>query len=527
MNPTAPTPDPLPPGPDMPVRTAVHLRGQPFTLRRCLMLCLPALLIGTFLRMAFLVSIPEGFYGADSSSYFQPTVDLWTRGRISFNEKRRWLYEIVLVPLPALPISPARTIPIFQHLVGLATIFGIGWVAGQMTRLRELWVPAVTILAAIWPKMLWTEHEVIAESLLLGAFVLTAALGSPPGALTNRRRLFWFLVAAAMIVALKPHGRGLWLGSILAAALITRNPLQWDRKCWGAIAGGVVLLLTSGSTRQGNWLMLNSTLPLVNLDAPKWKEYREAIKPVVLKTRAELDQYAWTQGEYKKPLSSSDPAKIGPVWAELVDKPEFSKVCGDLAKGGILEHPLTFTQLMFTKIGISFATGAQAHRFAPQAYWEKQGGINQENWQRSRNDARVFYRMNQAETEQLAAGRGKRTSWLRPLAEFIQSRFVFLYDNEDPITKKHGLSPGWMGVLALFGLLVCLTPRRFASTSVLWLPTLLCLVTVFAIGDRHAQYVQPLEWVLMVWMAIGLDAVIMATCSLFRLAGKLRGPTPA
>jgi len=280
-------------------------------------------------------------------------------------------------------------------------------------------------------------------------------------------------------------------------------------------------MLTSGSRQQGNWLMLNSTLPLVNLDAPKWKEYREALKPVVLKTRAELDQYAWTQGEYKKPISSRDPAKVGPVWAELTTKPEFSKVCGDLAKGGILEHPVTFTQLMFTKIGISFATGAHAHRFAPEAYWEKQGEINREIWQRSRKDAQVFYRMDQTETDQLAKERAKRTSWLKPLAEFIQRRFVFLYDNEDPATKKHWLSLGWMGALALFGLLVCLTPRRFVATSILWLPTVLCLITVFAIGDRHAQYVQPIEWVLIVWMAIGLDAMIMPISAVWRSGSSL------
>jgi len=487
---------------------------RPFTWHRCLILCLPALLIGTCLRVTFLSSIPEGFYGADSGSYFQPTVDLWTKSRISFQEKRRWLYQFFLLPLPAMPVSPARTVPILQHLAGLATIFGIGWVVGNLTRLRELWVPAVTILAAVWPKMLWSEHEVIAEALLLGAFVLTAALGSPPGALMNRRRLFWYLIAAAMVVAFKPHGRGIWLGCILAAALITRNPLRWDWKCWAAIAGGVVIILTSGSTRQGNWLMLNSTLPLVNLEAPKWKEYREALKPVVLKTRGELDQYAWTQGEYKKPLISSDPAKIGPVWAELTGDDKFSQVCGDLAKGGILEHPVTFTQFMFTKIGISFATGAHTHRFAPKAFWEKQGEINRENWQRSRSDPKVFYRMDQAGTEQLANERKARKNWLEPFTEFIQRKFVFVYDNEDPLTHKHWLSPGWMGLLAFFGLLVCLMPRRFTATSILWLPAILCLVTVFAIGDRHAQYVQPVEWVLMVWMAIGLDVILMALYAL-------------
>jgi hypothetical protein len=137
------------------------------------------------------------------------------------------------------PPNPACAIPFIQHIVGIITILGLGWIVGNLTRLRFFWVPAVTLLYAVWPKVIWYEHEIVTESVFLSAFILTAALAFPVESLRDRRRLFWFFVAAAAVVALKPHGRGIWLGSILAAWLITReNPLHWGRNAWSAIVVG-------------------------------------------------------------------------------------------------------------------------------------------------------------------------------------------------------------------------------------------------------------------------------------------------
>src|SRR5258708_4115775 len=112
--------------------------AKPFSLRECLMLCLPALILGATLRIWFLAAIPEGSYGSDSPSYFQAVDRLWNEHRISFSHKRRWLYPILLTPVPALPFSPAHSIPVLQHLLGLATVFGVGWIVGNLTRLRAL-----------------------------------------------------------------------------------------------------------------------------------------------------------------------------------------------------------------------------------------------------------------------------------------------------------------------------------------------------------------------------------------------------
>ena len=216
--------------PATPHATSATPRAVPF--QQVLLLCVPALIVGLVFRVSFMFAIPEIYYGADSNSYFDAAWKLWTHGDLVLNPKRRFLYPIVLIFMPLLPNSTAVDVAVVQHLLGLVIIVGIGWVVAQMTRFPYLWVPLVTCAAAVWPRMLWFEHEMIAEVWLLAAFVATVALAVPCGALKDQQRLFWFLIAAAAIVAFKPHGRPLWLGLMLVALVMAGNPLKWEKKNW-------------------------------------------------------------------------------------------------------------------------------------------------------------------------------------------------------------------------------------------------------------------------------------------------------
>jgi len=486
------------------------------------MLCLPALILGAVLRLLFLVAIPEAFYGSDSPSYFQAADRLWgERHQIRFIRKRRWLYPMLLMTSPMLPATPARSIPIIQHLLGLATIFGIGWVAGNLTRLRFLWVPSVTVLAALLPQLLWDEHEVISDSVFLAAFVLTAALAMPYGRLLDRKRLFWFLLAAAAVPALKPHGRGIWLGCVLYAVLVTGNPLKWNFKCWGTILAAVFIFLSSGEKRQGDWLLLDSALPLVDLNAPKWKQYRDALRPLVLRARQESGQYAWDEKDYKKALGDGNPKLIDPVWANLVPRQtEYLEVCRGLAFGAIFAHPFTFAELTIAKIGIAFAHSSKLEeKMNPAAFWKTQESENSGRWLHDASQLGLFYQMDQPRYEKLVQERQARRNAIVPFLHAFSEKLAWLREYRDSATGNYYLGPGWLGVLAAFGFLVCLLPGRFAATSVLWLPAILYLVTVFAIGNGKGDYVQPVSWVGLVLAAIGLDQAIHAA---HRLVSGLR-----
>lgn len=504
---------------ETPDHSAATCEKSRFTWKQCLWLCLPALVIGAVIRIWVLSAIPEGSYSADSASYFETTRKLLVKHEFIVAHKRRWLYPLVLIPTYFIPPSPVRVIPVIQHIVGLVTIFGIGWIVGHLTRLRALWVPAVTVLFALWPRVLWYEHEILAEGLFLSAFVLLAALAVPAGSLKDRRRLMWFLLAAALMVSLKPHGRGIYLAATVTAVFVAGMPWKWGWKCWAAFAVGAVVIETSGSKSQGNWLLLSSTLPLVQTEGEKWKEYREALKPLVLETRADGPGYAWMQENYKKRLSSSDPSEVSPAWAALTrDRGRFSDVCGTLSREALLTHPVKFAQFVGLKCLIAIRAEYARGNFRPEIFWEKQDVIAGEFWKKNAREMRMMYGLDEAGYAALSAEGRTRQFGAMALLDWVAWNFSVVEADFDEKTRAFSLKARWMGVLALLGLAACMTPRRFGASMILWLSLGLYCATVFAVGDRVPRFIHAVEWVNWVLAAIALDVILCgAWCAVRRI----------
>jgi len=494
-----------------------------FRLKHFFWWCLPALIVGITLRVGLLAAIPEAYFGSDSSSYFEATEKLWKHGHhFVLKAKRRWVYPILCLPLPALPWSTAKSVAFLQHLMGLGIIVGVGWIVAHITRYRAVWTPLATMLMAMNLDLLRDEHEIIGDSVFLAAIVATVALAMPLGILRQRRRLFWFLVMAAVVVAIKPHGRGIWVGCVLAAMFITRNPWRWKVEAWLAVVLGLAVILTSGEKRQAKWLLLNSTLPFVNVDAPKWSKYRLALKPMVLKARHdyEMGQYAWTQRDYKKPLGDGNPATIDPVWAELAarkDETEYLQVCSDLAMEALLSHPFGFVKLTVTKIGIAFAEIDSISRFSPAEFWRSQAEGIQDLWVKYPHELQLYYRLDKPQFDLLVEERKTRPNAVLPLMEFlhgIQTREPLIWLRENLNSDGiYWLTPGCLAVLAAIGLGFCLRPSRWAATSVIWLPPILLMITVFAVGDCKTQYVLPVRWAWVAVIMAGLDGVAVLALS--------------
>ena len=56
-------------------------------MRQLLLLALPSLLIGFALRAALMVAIPEGYFGADSYSYYEFSHELFNGEGFDLNKK--------------------------------------------------------------------------------------------------------------------------------------------------------------------------------------------------------------------------------------------------------------------------------------------------------------------------------------------------------------------------------------------------------------------------------------------------------
>ena len=482
--------------------------NPPFTFRRCLLLCLPALLIGAALRIWMLAALPEGYYGPDSNSYFSTAKRLWNEGKWSVGEKRRWVYPVFLAVLPPLPGTPSRIVPVVQHAAGLASLIGVGWIVGHVTRRRTIWVPLVTTLTAVWPLLLWYEQEIQAEALFASAYIFAVAALFPIVRLREGRRLMWFLLAAAFVAALKPHGRGLWVGCVGAAVVCAGVPWRWKWPDLAATALGLLIIVTSGSSKQGNWLLLSSVLPLVPTEGEKWPEERAELRPVIEETRAQLDIYAWRQGRYKKRVMTDRPGvTISEKWGALTkDKPRFVKVCGDFAKEAIRAHPFEVARLSITKCALAFARNDAPSRLTPAGFWKEQIDDNEDRWIENPKELELFYGFDKARYDAIAAEGATRRFPSKTFFDGFARTFSFARDGNDISADRHYVRPSWLGWLALAGLAISFW--RWRTLTILWLPLTLYLATVFAVGDRVDRYVQPVEWVGLILAAVALDALI-------------------
>ena len=76
---------------------------------------------------------------------------------------------------------------------------------------KRLIVPLVTVLAVCWPRTIWYEHEFIAESLLLAAFVAVIALLLTPKIVESRLGFPLLMLAFVLLAGMKGAGRFLWI----------------------------------------------------------------------------------------------------------------------------------------------------------------------------------------------------------------------------------------------------------------------------------------------------------------------------
>ena len=155
-------------------RLRTFLRTHP-TLRDALWWALPALLLGAVLRLLFLSYLPYAYWGSDSRSYFSFAYTLLEKGYISLDDKRRFIYPLLMTPIAALPGAPLRWVAWLQHGLGLATLVPLAYIVRKSFVGWRWWVVPITVLYTGMPVLLWYEHELLGETVFFGALLCAFA----------------------------------------------------------------------------------------------------------------------------------------------------------------------------------------------------------------------------------------------------------------------------------------------------------------------------------------------------------------
>ena len=484
--------------------------------KELLLLSAPALIIGLIVRAFLIHAIPEGYFGADSTSYHEFSNDLLTEGIFNLSEKRRWLYPVFLLLADLLPFKSWYFVPFIQHLIGLGTILGIGWCSAQLANYPRVIVPPVTLLASIWPRMLWYEHEFMAESLMLAAFVAVIALLLTPQLAGRRNGLIFMMLAFALLAGMKGSVRFLWTGSVIGLFLIQGNPIRWS---WSKISAFLSALsfffvATIGKSSQGDWLALSSTLPLVRPAGEPYSNYRQELSAQILEARTYHEDYPWEVRSFKKRLNREDPGMIGPKWVELLDdKKSFSKVARSFWTEAIANHPIEFTAMTVKTIGIAASKPISSSKLYPINFWDNQYRISRRFSRKPQYFSSLFGR-SPTEFAEHVQTRKKRKFLLSSFYEWIDKRLSWLGRQPNPTdgknTKNNYPQITWqpLGILAIAGATLGLVfSNKKRQCLAILSPLVIYMVGTYAIGDAVARYLHPVDWIGFVFAGVFLDGI--------------------
>ena len=344
-----------------------------FTFRRCLLLCLPALLIGGWLRVEMLNGWRGGFYfGPDSGSYWENVFRFMHGGHLFTTGKRPWMYPLIVWLASHGPVSPAFSVALVQHLVAWLSIVVLGALVRAVLPWAQWFMVPVTTLYAVQPEILYWGHVLIADSLFIST-TLAVALAVA---------LYWqkphwrsFAIVIALVfpaMALRPVGRTLWIG-FFPIVLLVRG-VSWRTRALHTAALAILYFPASKATAvtQGEDLLFVSTLPLMRLDTPLHADLKAELRPQVEAARADLWSYiAVGQRQVWGDLIDDDPADPGSVLQTLrKDKKRYSRVRHEISREALRSSPVRYAGMVVMKMFHVYSINDTHTRLEPNRWRE-------------------------------------------------------------------------------------------------------------------------------------------------------------
>lgn len=496
-------------------------------LREAMIWAIPAVVVGTILRVLLTSCLPYAFWGADSRSYFSFAHRLLTDHAITLDEKRRYFYPLFLAPISILPGPPLRWLALVQHTIGVATLFPLAYAVRRIFACWRLWIVPITAVYAALPVIVWYEHELLGENIFFASFLWAfagwVAWVSPARKTVTPAHFWWFFVPFAAFILTKPSGRFAWPGLLLGLVFVA-GWRRLNRRQIAALCALVFVTLTVGSKKQGAWLLYTATFPLTVLDSPLHADYKREIRDLVLPLQQHPGAYYLLDDEPFEFLENPGSAEGRSLWQALQDDTKKKTALYlDLALEGVRAHPGMFVYFGFQRV-VASANLSQfsRERFTGDYYRKRTEHFYAEGERDPSNRVRFAFGLPAhgaippyAEfQEQLDPARG---SWRlrvvqRCLAAIGDSLDFVSLPRKGPKEERSigAARPTALGCWLLCGALLSWAVPRYRPTLGVW--TLVVggyLFGVFLFSQQNVRYFAPAWVVLVPLLAAPLDAAVL------------------
>lgn len=484
-----------------PFRISNFLKRHPL-VRDAILWSIPAVFLGLVLRLLLLHYSPYAYWGSDSRSYFGFTNGVMTEFYFSINEKRRYLYPLLMLPVTLLPGAALKALAWIQAGLGLAAIFAFGYVVRRVFAGWKILIVPLTALLAGLPVFIWYEHELIAESVYFNGIVWMlagwAAWTCQRDPARARRLFWWFFVPLALMALTKPSVKFLWPGIVIAlVAVLAWRMLRWPQ--WTALVALFFAGATVGDDDQSAWLLYTTAFPLTQVDAPKHAEYKAEIRDWVLERRADLDRYEERDDAIHDFLREPEVQDERLRWRDLAknDENALEKLYNDLALEGIAARPDLFLYIAMQRlVGSANMTDFKDDRFGPTYFADRFA----EQLEKDRNPetmVRLAFALpvgepvpDVAQFREWLAPRSDSPAvkWLTGYVRAYQSAGVLIDRPEGPRPSlwKCRLTPlGWCVVI---GGLLALIPPYLRTVGVWVIAFAGATLATYMVGIEHTRY---------------------------------------
>jgi hypothetical protein len=269
---------------------AFHSIARDPRVRELLLWCLPALVLGLVLRVMLTVQMPYAFYHDDAPDFFSTPDYLFHKTEFRLHPKKTFLTPILFTIPFALPVPAMVSIPVLQHLLGLALVVLIGVLCRLWFRGWKWFIVPLTTLTAANPFLLWYEHTIMAETQFIVCTLLLALAGTLYALQQSRGRFIFLCVMLFLEAGARPEGK-LLFGFALALLLFLH--FRELRPMWPRFAALVVLGIATHfmtKTSQAGLLLYTS---VVRLTPPDLK-VAPGFDPYIARLRADL-QKRWAE----------------------------------------------------------------------------------------------------------------------------------------------------------------------------------------------------------------------------------------
>jgi hypothetical protein len=290
--------------------------------------------------------------------------------------------------------------------------------------------------------------------------------------------------------------------------LLAGNPRRWAWTWRSGVSAvlAAALALTVGKSAQGNWLLLNSVLPLVRESGEPYGRYRQALRPLIQEARRLDDAYPWEAKHFKKRLNSKDPEVVHPDWVELNrDEKTFSSVSRSLAFDAIRRHPVEFTRFTLLTSGIAMSGSMVNSRMHPPKFWREQWNNTKNRWVKEPSYPHMVFRVDGAGFHRRAHRGSERRYAFLPFLGGVERHLQWMRGQPPgPDGPALDLTPA--GSLVGLGAVVSLLRPTRRRALVLLLPAVLYTFGVFAVGDAVSRYLLPVEWIGIILGVLAIEA---------------------